>query len=228
PSRAPPCRACRTARARARASRPPARLQYRESARSTHSARARRAPRDPRSGNARNRRGASRRATTACPPRRATRPRRPQRRTRSRAPGPSCPTGRARACDRARARTAASRRVFSPGQLPRVLARRVLVLLANLTVGEHYDAIGHVGDGRVVRDQKRRRTRRLVDAFDGLEHAHTRRAVERAGRLVAEQHGRLLRDRARDRDALLLAAGELRGEVIEPLREPDDVERLLG
>ena len=40
--------------------------------------------------------------------------------------------------------------------------------------------------------------------------------VERAGRLVAQQHVGPLGDRARDGDALLLAAGQLRRKVIQP------------
>ena len=39
-------------------------------------------------------------------------------------------------------------------------------------------------------------------------------AVEIAGRLVGEQQVRLVRERARDRDALLLAAGQLPGPVL--------------
>ena len=38
--------------------------------------------------------------------------------------------------------------------------------------------------------------------------------VQRAGRLVREDHRRLLDQRARDRDALALAAGELIGELV--------------
>src|SRR5690606_18085435 len=60
-----------------------------------------------------------------------------------------------------------------------------------------------------------------------LEHADAGRTVERAGRLVAEQHGRTLRDRPRDRDSLLLAARQLRREVVEPPLETDECERLL-
>ena len=42
------------------------------------------------------------------------------------------------------------------------------------------------------------------------------RRVEVAGRLVGEEQRRLGDDRARDRDALLLAAGELAGRVLLP------------
>ena len=54
------------------------------------------------------------------------------------------------------------------------------------------------------------------------------RDVERAGRLVAEQHVGPLGDGARDGHALLFAAGELRGKMIEPLAEADQAERLFG
>ena len=47
-----------------------------------------------------------------------------------------------------------------------------------------------------------------------------RAAVEVAGRLVGQQHGRVGDDRARDRDALLLAAGELVRGVWSPAAEP--------
>ena len=53
------------------------------------------------------------------------------------------------------------------------------------------------------------------------------RDVERAGRLVAQQHVGPLGDGARDRHALLLAARELRREMVEPLIEADQAQRLL-
>ena len=49
------------------------------------------------------------------------------------------------------------------------------------------------------------------------EHDLAGLVVERAGRLVAQQHVGRLDDGAGDRDALLLAAGKLRGEMVEPL-----------
>ncbi len=46
------------------------------------------------------------------------------------------------------------------------------------------------------------------------------------GRLVADEQRRVVDERARDRDALLLAAGELVGERVHPVREPDHREHL--
>ena len=54
------------------------------------------------------------------------------------------------------------------------------------------------------------------------------RLVEIAGRLVGDQDRRVRRQRAGERDALLLAAGELRRIVVEPLGEPDRGELALG
>ena len=47
--------------------------------------------------------------------------------------------------------------------------------------------------------------------------------VERPGRLVAQQHVGPLGDRPRDRHALLLAAGQLRREVVQPLAQADQL-----
>src|SRR5690606_35943155 len=121
----------------------------------------------------------------------------------------------------------ATRRDASPGELRRPLPHGVETLLAHVPVRERDHAVRDIRNRRVVRDQERRRVHRLVDVLERLEHPYARRAVERAGRLVAEQDRRTLRDRARDRDALLLAARELRREMIEAVLEPDERERLL-
>ena len=49
-----------------------------------------------------------------------------------------------------------------------------------------------------------------------------------AGGLVAKQQPRLLGQRSGDRDPLRLAAGKLTGKLVESLREPDELEQLLG
>ena len=77
------------------------------------------------------------------------------------------------------------------------------------------------GDGGVVRDDDGGGAELGVDARERLEHDDAGGDVERAGRLVAQQHRRALGDGAGDRDALLLAARELRREVIEPVLEMD-------
>ena len=50
------------------------------------------------------------------------------------------------------------------------------------------------------------------------------RAVEVAGRLVGQDQLRPRRERARERDALLLAAGELPRIMGEAMREPDRIQ----
>ncbi len=60
-----------------------------------------------------------------------------------------------------------------------------------------------------------------------LHHRLAVGRVEVAGRLVRQEDGRIARDRARDRDALLLAARELRREVLHPVRHADALEGRL-
>src|SRR5260370_1075355 len=69
------------------------------------------------------------------------------------------------------------------------------------------DDLVRVADGReAVRDGDRRAP--LGEAVEGLLHGALGLGVKRARRLVEHEHGRVSQDRARDRDALLLAAGE--------------------
>ena len=73
-------------------------------------------------------------------------------------------------------------------------------------VVEHDDLVGVADRREPVRDRDRRAAlgepvERLLDGALGLR-------VEGARRLVEHEHGRVAQDRARDRDALLLAAGE--------------------
>ena len=61
-----------------------------------------------------------------------------------------------------------------------------------------------------------------------LEHVGRGVRVEVAGRLVADDQLRVGGERARDRDALLLAAGELRRQVVGLVAEADQVEVAAG
>ena len=59
-------------------------------------------------------------------------------------------------------------------------------------------------------------------------HAPARLRVERAERLVHEHEPRAIDERARDRDALLHAAGELLRIAVGELGEPDGLQIVLG
>ena len=67
----------------------------------------------------------------------------------------------------------------------------------------------------------------MLVARQRFEHAHTGPAVERAGRLVTEQHLGTLGDGAGDGDALLLAARKLGRKMIHPRGKTDPVERFF-
>ena len=77
-------------------------------------------------------------------------------------------------------------------------------------------AVAEVGDdAEVVRDQDHRRAVLAHEAVEQREHLRLRRHVERGGRLVGDQHGRVVRDRDRDRDALAHAARVLVRVVVQ-------------
>ena len=74
----------------------------------------------------------------------------------------------------------------------------------------HADLVADVPhDGQVVRDEQIGQAALALQVFHDVQHLCLHRHVERRGRLVAHQKLRLRGQRARDRNALPLAAGEL-------------------
>ena len=112
--------------------------------------------------------------------------------------------------------------IASPRQLARRTPLRIASFLLDAPVAQHQHSVGHVGDDRVVGDEDGGRAEFAVNALDRLEHEHAGLAVERAGRFVAQQDVRLLRNGARDGDALLLAARKLRREMVQPFAQADE------
>src|SRR5439155_773757 len=78
----------------------------------------------------------------------------------------------------------------------------------NLSVLEHDDAVGPAHGRKPVRDEEGRAA--LGQSVQGLQQSVFGFDVERAGRLVEDQNGRVLQQGARNRNALALAAGERR------------------
>ena len=74
----------------------------------------------------------------------------------------------------------------------------------------------------VVRDEDGGDAELLLDRADLLAQRNADLGVERRQRLVEQQQLRLRRQRAGERDALLLAAGELVGIAVAELRQLDD------
>ena len=74
----------------------------------------------------------------------------------------------------------------------------------------HRDAVADVLDHRqVVRDEDVGQAELLLQVFEQVDHLRLDRHVERGHRLVADDELGAHRQRARDADALALAAGEL-------------------
>ena len=72
-----------------------------------------------------------------------------------------------------------------------------------------------------MRDEYQGEPVALDQALQESDHAFPGVLIEVAGRLVRENEPRLVRDRPRDRDALLLSARETVGEGIRPVRQAD-------
>ena len=87
------------------------------------------------------------------------------------------------------------------------------------------DAVGGGGGARVVRDHHGRLAVDRDGVAQQVEHRGARGRVEVARRLVGEQHGRARDQRAGDRDALLLAAGQLGRLVVAALGQADAVQQ---
>src|SRR5512143_2861709 len=118
--------------------------------------------------------------------------------------------------------------IVSPSQFSRRLSLRVPHHFRDKSVAQVHDSVGHVCDIDIVGDDYRGGPELAVDPLKGFEYHHAGPGIEGARRLVAEHDLRVFRDGARYRDALLLAARELCREMVEPVRETDDGEGLLG
>ena len=90
-------------------------------------------------------------------------------------------------------------------------------------------AVGDVADDvEVVRDEDVGEPEVALQVLEQVEDLRLHRDVERRDRLVADDQLRVDGERARDADALALAAGELVREAVVVLRvEADDLEQLL-
>ena len=85
----------------------------------------------------------------------------------------------------------------------------------------HVDnAVCYLREREVVRHDDHGAARVAARVLQKPQDLLARAVVEGARRLVAQEQLRVLREGARDGNALLLAAGELRGEVVRALREP--------
>ena len=96
-------------------------------------------------------------------------------------------------------------------RVPRVLQHRLRVALLDELAGvEDADAVAHLADDpEVVADEEHGRVQLRLEPGDEVEHLRLDGRVEARRRLVEDQERGLGRERHRDHDALLHAAGEL-------------------
>src|SRR5689334_25085973 len=103
--------------------------------------------------------------------------------------------------------------------------RRIQLIADDAAVGETDDARSVLGDLRFVGDEYDCNASLRVEPLEDLHDLDARAAVEIAGWLIGEQDRRIVEQRARDGDALLLAAGELIRMVASAIGEADRGER---
>src|SRR6185503_6480715 len=101
-------------------------------------------------------------------------------------------------------------------------------VVAHQSVAERNHARAVLGDVGLVRHEDDGDAALDVEALEDAHHLDARLRVEIAGRLVGEQQRRVVHQRPRDGDALLLAAGELVRMVAEPVAETHGLQRLGG
>ena len=88
------------------------------------------------------------------------------------------------------------------------------LVFADPAVAEVQDAPGVAGDVRLVGDEDHGHALLAVEALEDGHDLFARAGVQRAGRLVGQDDGRVVDQRAGDGHALLLAAGELGRPVV--------------
>src|SRR5262252_4333214 len=95
--------------------------------------------------------------------------------------------------------------------MPRIVEQRALWgKFYNAAQVHHTDAIRDVmHDGQVVRDEEVREAEIALQVLHQVEHLRLHRDVECRGRLIANEELRVRGERARNADALALAAREL-------------------
>ena len=92
--------------------------------------------------------------------------------------------------------------------------RRVRRIRLDTPIVQRHDLIAECGNiVRVVRDQHHRNVEPRLQFGQFLPHPPAHGAVERRERLVEQQDARLRDERARERNALLLSAGQLRRKM---------------
>ena len=96
-------------------------------------------------------------------------------------------------------------------------------VLHDLTLVKHDGTVRDVPhDRQVVGDEQQRQAHALLQFAEQVQHLRLHREIERADRLIADDKAWAGNDRARNRDALALAAGKLRGIARGGIRRHPD------
>ena len=98
-------------------------------------------------------------------------------------------------------------------------ARLVELILDDASVAQAQHAVGHAGDGGVVRDDDDGAAVLVVDILHELQDFLGRLVVERSRGLVAQQELRVFRDGTGNGHTLHLSAGHLIGFMFQTVTQ---------
>jgi len=100
--------------------------------------------------------------------------------------------------------------------------------LHNPTIVHLRNGIGVMEDTRVVRDDDHGTVGMHGVPGEQFHHGFARRMVQRSGRLVAKNQSRLMHERSREGDALLLPAGKFAGQRVQALFHAESNQQRFG
>ena len=103
-----------------------------------------------------------------------------------------------------------------------------LLIDLNAPVAEADEPGAVLRDVHLVRDEDNRDAALPVELLEDVHDLAARARIEVSGRLVREDDRRLIDERSRDRNTLLLTARQLVRKVVKAVAKPDDLERLHG
>ncbi len=90
---------------------------------------------------------------------------------------------------------------------------------------QSHDSVGKVKNTIVVGDHDGRCAPHMPQPFENSDHGRAAFAIQRRGRLVRKDHLGVADQRAGHRDALFLPAGQVGGQIFDPVGEAQQRQR---
>ncbi len=103
-----------------------------------------------------------------------------------------------------------------------------VALLDDLSVDHKHHPIRRFARKADFMGDHHQRDAQIRQSLYHVQHFADQLGIERGGRFIEQDHLRVQRQRARDGDALLLAAGEVARVGVRLMAQPDRIQQLIG